>query len=302
MIGSLAWRRQAAAGLFFALVLLSASGPAPAAAEGARIVAIGGALTEIVYALGAEGELVGVDSTSQFPPAARAKPIVGYMRTLAAEGVLSLAPSLILATDDAGPPTALAQLRAAGVKTVVLTNAHDLVGTRARIQGVADALGRSAQGRRLADRVETDIKTIVVALAKLPDRPRVLFLLATGQGAPLVSGRGTAADAMIALAGGANAVTGYDGYKPLTPEAAIGAAPDIIMVPSHAVTHLGNLAAVAQRPGLAATPAARNGRIVEMDGLLLLGFGPRLAEAVRQLAVHLHPGLGPLPVARPVAQ
>lgn len=289
-------------GPFLALALLSAFGAAPTAAEGARIVAVGGALTEIVYALGAADELVGVDSTSQFPPAARAKPIVGYMRTLAAEGVLSLAPSLVLATDDAGPPAALAQLRAAGVKTVILTNAHDLDGTRARIQGVADALGRSAQGRRLADRVEADIKAVGAGLATLPNRPRVLFLLATGQGAPLVSGRGTAADAMIALAGGVNAITGYDGYKPLTPEAAIGAAPDIILVPSHAVTHLGSLATVAQRPGLSATPAARTGRIVEMDGLLLLGFGPRLADAIRQLATHLHPNIGPLPVAPRVTQ
>src|SRR5215207_8192946 len=70
----------------------------------ARIVSIGGAITEILYALGFDDRLAGVDSTSLYPAAAlRDKPNVGYMRQLSAEGVLGLNPSLVLAAQGSGP-------------------------------------------------------------------------------------------------------------------------------------------------------------------------------------------------------
>jgi iron complex transport system substrate-binding protein len=77
---------------------------------------VGSALTEIVLCLGAERLLVGVDTTSLYLTAARALPQVGYMRALSAEGVLSLKPTLVIATTAAGPATTLDQLRATGVE------------------------------------------------------------------------------------------------------------------------------------------------------------------------------------------
>ena len=72
-------------------------------ADPARIISIGGAITEILYALGFEDRLAGVDATSLYPPAAlRDKPNVGYMRQLSAEGVLGLNPSLVLAVQGSG--------------------------------------------------------------------------------------------------------------------------------------------------------------------------------------------------------
>ena len=84
-----------------ALGLVAAALPARAQAQ--RVVSVGSALTEIIYALGAEKMLVGVDTTSLYPAAARSLPQVGYMRALSAEGVLSLRPSLVIATTAAGP-------------------------------------------------------------------------------------------------------------------------------------------------------------------------------------------------------
>ena len=82
-----------------ALGLVAAALPARAQAQ--RVVSVGSALTEIVYALGAEKMLVGVDTTSLYPAAARSLPQVGYMRALSAEGVLSLKPTLVIATTAA---------------------------------------------------------------------------------------------------------------------------------------------------------------------------------------------------------
>ncbi|MFX8637203.1 ABC transporter substrate-binding protein, partial [Acinetobacter baumannii] len=79
----------------------------------------------------------------------------------------------------------------------------------------------------------------------------MLFLLTpSGGGTPLASGRHTAADALIAMSGGVNAIAGYDGYKPLTPEAALAADPDYILVPGHTMDALGGAGAIAAMPGL----------------------------------------------------
>lgn len=273
---------------------------AVARAEAAeRLVSVGGALTEIVYALGAADLLVGVDTTSLYPPAARSLPQVGYMRQLSAEGVLSLAPTLLLITEEAGPPAVLRQLQAAGVRMVLLPGGHQPGAVRARIEGVAKAVGQEARGQALAARVDQDVARIAAALKGVSE-PRVLFLLTpSGGGTPLASGRHTAADALIAMSGGVNAIAGYDGYKPLTPEAALAADPDYILVPGHTMDALGGAGAIAAMPGLKDTRAVREHRIVSMDMLTMLGFGPRIAVAMRQLAAAIHPGLDLPSVSEP---
>lgn len=264
-----------------------------------RVVAVGGALTEIVYALGAADLLVGVDTTSQYPAAARTLPQVGYMRQLSAEGVLSLSPTLLLITEEAGPPAVLRQLQVAGLRAVLLPGGYQPGAVRARIEGVAKAVGQEARGQALAARVDQDVARIAEALRGARE-PRVLFLMTgTGGGTPLASGGRTAADALITLSGGINAVTAYDGYKPLTPESALAADPDFILVPAHAIDALGGVKALAAMPGLKDTRAVRENRIVAMDMLTMLGFGPRIAVAMRQLAAALHPGLDLPAVSEP---
>ena len=125
---------------------------------------------------------------------------------------------------------------------------------------------------------------VEAVLAELPGRPSVLFLISVANGAPMAAGAGTAADAMIALAHGRNAVAGFEGYKPLSVEAAVGLAPDTVLMPDHVATAAGGAEAAVAAAGLAETPAAREGRVVVMDGLKLLGFGPRTPEAVAELA------------------
>jgi iron complex transport system substrate-binding protein len=260
-------------------------------AEGARVVAIGGAVTEIVYLLGAGDSLVAVDSTSRYPQAARELPNVGYMRQLAAEPILALQPSLVLAVEEAGPPTALAQLRAAGVPLIVVPDPHSIEGVLEKITMVAAALGREAEGQRLRAALEAQLRRIASAVDAALERPRVLFLLSIGTGAPLAAGRDTAADGIIALAGGHNAVDGFEGYKPLSAEAMIATAPEVILMTSHGLELLGGEEGLLRLPAIAQTPAAKNRRILAFDSTLLLGFGPRTGTAIRQLAERLHPTL-----------
>ncbi len=259
------------------------------AAEAARIVSVGGALTEIAFALGVGDRIVGVDTTSTWPPETEDLEKVGYMRRLSAEGVLSLTPDLVLLTPHAGPPTAIDQIRAAGVRIAMGPGGTGLDSVVPKIRFVGDTVARQAKAEELAERFKEDMAVLQTQLKTVSDRPRVLMLISVSRGAPMAAGLDTSAHAMIELAGGQNAITGVSGYKPVSAESLIGAAPDILLMPQHTADSGGGAEAVLKRPDLAGTPAGRNGRVVVMDGLKLLGFGLRTPEAVAELARAFHP-------------
>jgi iron complex transport system substrate-binding protein len=262
------------------------------AAPERRIVSVGGALTETLYALGAQAELVGVDTTSLYPDAARQLPSVGYARALSAEGLLSLRPTLVVATAEAGPPAVLRQIESARVPLVVLDADHRFEGLLARTQRLAELCGRAEAGRALVADLQAAWtrarEPLVRHAAAGKPQPRVLFVLSHSMAQVRVSGSGTAADAMIRYAGAVNALGSVEGYKPLTPEAAIAAAPDIILTTDQGLQAAGGIDGLLKAPGLAQTPAGRARKVVAQDALLMLGFGPRLPQAVAALAEALH--------------
>ncbi|WP_083385949.1 hemin ABC transporter substrate-binding protein [Methylomonas sp. LWB] len=275
--------RTACAALFW----LTAAAPADAAGPG-RIVSVGGALTEIVYALDGAERLVGVDSTSLIPAAAQALPQVGYMRTLSAEGVLSLKPDLVLASAHAGPPAVLEQLRAAGVQIQTLAEDYSAAGIAAKIGAIAALLEQPERGRELADQVQADFDRLAQWRSQSREYPKVLFLMAVAHGAPLASGRGTAADAVLTLAGAANAAGELQGNKPIGTEAMVAAAPDAILLTDVAANAIGGLEAFYRQPGIAHTPAGRQRKVFIVDTLALLGFGLHSGQTVLELAKRLH--------------
>lgn len=268
--------------------MLAAVGPTLGVAP-LRVLPLGGPVTETVYALGAGDLVIGTDTSSVYPEAATKLPQVGYQRTLATEGILSLKPDLVLATDEAGPANVMEQLRTAGVRVVLVPSEHSVVGAQMKVKAIAAALGREEAGDKLAAAIAAQAKEAQAILARSPVKPKVLFLYARGASTLNVSGQGTAADAMIALAGAQNAVTGYEGYKPLTAESAVAAAPDYLLMMDRGLSSVGGKDSVLTQPGLALTPAGQNKRVVALDDLLLLGFGPRTGQAITLLARALHP-------------
>jgi iron complex transport system substrate-binding protein len=276
-----------------ARILAAATGVAFAAAAAqaqvpARVVAVGGAVTEIVYALGAGERLVAVDSTSVYPAAALKLPKVGYMRTLSSEGVLAMNPQAVIATAEAGPKAAIAQIQSTGVPVTTVPSDHSFDTVRVRVRKVASALGLEARGDALEQRIVAQWSEAERAVAGHATRPRVLFLLAHTGNSAMVAGEDTAADAMIRYAGARNAFAGVQGYKPLTAEAAIAAAPDVVLITTEGLETIGGADRLWSRPGLALTPAGKAKRVVALDALYLLGFGPRLPQAVKDLAGRLH--------------
>ncbi|MEM7711231.1 MAG: ABC transporter substrate-binding protein [Pseudomonadota bacterium] len=266
-----------------ALSVTSASRADPVQAQ--RILSIGGSVTEIVAALGQADRLVGRDTTASYPPEVAALPDVGYMRALSPEGVLSVAPDLIVSAEGAGPPEALEVLENAGIPFVIVPDGYDRAALRIKIETVGAALGVPSDGTALADRT---LARLDAALADIHgETRRVMFVLSTQGGRIMASGTGTAADGIIRLAGAENAVTDFDGYKPLTDEAVALADPDVVLMMDRGGDHGSNAADLFTMPALATTRAAERQALVKMDGLLLLGFGPRTPEAVERLAAAL---------------
>ena len=249
-----------------------------------RVVAIGGATTEIVYALGEQSRLVARDSTSTFPAAAEELTDIGYMRALAAEGVLSVQPTLILTEPGAGPPETISVLEAASVPMVVVPAPFSAEGVLTKITAIGEALGVPDKAQTLRDQVKSDFDTLALQVNQSDGAPkRVLFVLSTQGGRIMASGSNTAADAIITLAGGINAIDQFEGYRELTAEAISVAAPDVVLMMDREGDHSSTAEALFAMPEMATTRAAEAGALVKMDGLLLLGFGPRTPQAAQAL-------------------
>lgn len=265
--------------------LFTAALPAVAQEKAGGIVAIGGSVTEIIYALGASERLIARDTTSSYPPEVTALPDVGYMRALSPEGVLSVDPALIIAESGAGPIETINVLEGASIPFVTVPDEYSASGVSAKIIAVGQAIGEEASAKALADNLRRELNAITRTSGDKAseNKKRVLFILSTQGGRIMASGKGTAAAAMIEMAGGENAVSAFDGYKPLTDEAVIAAAPDAILMMEREGDHNSSINDLLQMPVIASTAAAKNRAVIRMDGLYLLGFGPRTAKAVADL-------------------
>lgn len=258
--------------------------------EGEKIVVIGGALTEIVYALGAQDQIVGRDTTSTYPPEVKAIKDVGYMRALSSEGILSLAPHGILLVEGSGPIETINVLRGSSVPIVEIAENYSFQSVLDKIKAVGVALHKEQQALILSQKINQKLTQVINAVDQIKQKKRVLFVLSAQNGRIMAAGKNTAANGMIELAGGINAIDGYSGYKLLNDEALITAKPDFILSMQNAGSVV-SMEELLNMPSIRMTPAGRNRAIYQMDGMFLLGFGPRTADATKELASHLYPSL-----------
>lgn len=252
-----------------------------------KIAAIGGSITEIVYALGEEKHLVARDSTSRYPKAALDLPDVGYMRALSPEGVLSVDPTGILALQGSGPKAAVDVLKKSSVPFIEVPEHYSHEGILEKVRIVGKALGVDAKAEVLAKELDAKLTSAEKQTASIKERKRILFVLSIQGGKILAAGSETAADGMVKLAGAVNAVEGFSGYKQMSDEAIITARPDVILMMTNAGPPVSDdeLFGI---PSVASTPAGTTRKVIRIDGGYLLGFGPRTAEAIHDLAVSLY--------------
>ena len=256
-----------------------------------RLVTVGGAITEIVFDLGLGDRVIARDSTSYFPEAAMKLPDVGYMRALSPEGVLSVNPSVIIMIEGSGPKETLDVLNKASVPLVTVPEGYDRDAIVDKILAVGKALDAEDKAKALAGKVAADVDAARQEAAKVPEaeRKRVLFVLTIQNGKIMAAGSHTAADGILTLASAINATVGFHGYKPLNDEAVIEAKPDVILMMEHGGPGVSD-EELLSNPAIALTPAGKNRKIIRMSSLTMLGFGPRTADAIRDLSRALYGG------------
>jgi iron complex transport system substrate-binding protein len=252
-----------------------------------RIITLGPDVTEIVYALGADKQIIALDRSSKYPADTANKTNVGYRRSLSAEGVLALHPDLIIASEDIGPPEVVDVLNQSGVPVLYIPAVNSREGLVTKISLIADRLQLQSQGEALIKSVTADFDAAMAYVQKVSQGrgKKVVFF----HGLTKLSGAGsdTAADAFIRHAGGINPLSVYKGYKAVSEEWLLEAQPDVVLMLSDG-SGGPTTEDVFSVKALQTTPAAKNKALIVLDGPYMLGFGPRTAEAVRILADALY--------------
>jgi iron complex transport system substrate-binding protein len=249
-------------------------------AEEIRIVSLNGAITETIAALGGASEIVGVDVTSTFPESVKGTAQdLGHIRTITLEPIVALNPTVVIATEKELNPELQAKIKEAGIELKLITQEYSADGAKKLIAQVGEIIGKN-DTKVLTDKIDTDLAQVKA----FEQAPKVLFIYARGAGTLQVAGENTPFEKIIQLAGGENAVKGFEDFKPLTPEALVEGNPDYILLFDSGLAGLGGIDGLLAVPGIAQTTAGKNKAIVTLDGGLISNFGPRTGEA----AIALH--------------
>jgi iron complex transport system substrate-binding protein len=255
-----------------------------------RVISVGTAVTETIYALGAGARVVGVDNASaEYIKESAKLPKVGARNALSAEGLLSLKPTLVVMSADAGPVQVVEQLKNSGVTVLTLPASYNVESVKNKITTLAQVFNMEARGKELNAAIDEEMAKVNQLLANVKSKPKVMFV---GRGPNMpnatMSGAGTTIDEMIRLAGGANAMTGFQGFREMTDEAVVAAQPDAILITERSFERSGGTDGVLKFPGVALTPAGKNRRIIPVSDMYFQGFGPGLGRAAYELALKLH--------------
>ena len=251
-----------------------------------RVTVAGGSITEIMYMIDAEDSIIAVDLTSNFPERARNHPQIGYVRALSAEGILSLDPTLIIGENDMGPPAVLEQINRTGVEIVIVPEDHSVKGVKSKVECVAKILNKDIEAQQLFnDRLDPAIEKLSKASEKVSEKgTKAIFILGLQSGSPLIGGMETSANGLIKMIGAENVLSSFEGWKPVGTESILMAEPDVILISKRGLSSFGDIEALRKHPALALTPAAKNNNIIAMDGMAMLGFGPRTIFSALNIA------------------
>ena len=254
-----------------------------------RTIVAGGSLTEIIYFLNEQQRLVAVDITSNYPEIATTLPSIGYVRTLSTEGVLSLDPNLILGEEDMGPPLVVDQIKSTGVDLRVIEEDYSLDSITGKILCVAKILGVREKATKLINsELQNNIDNLIeVKLTGLNKNKKVMIILGMDGTSPMVAGLQTSGNGFIDMIGASNIMNSFEGWKPVSAESILVENPDLIIITNRGLNNFGTIEKLAQHPSLAFTNAAQNLNILAIDGMSLLGFGPRTIEVANTVAEKL---------------
>ena len=249
-----------------------------------RIVSLVPSVTELLYAIGAQDALVGVTDFCDYPAEARRKPHVGDMISPNLETLVTLKPDLVVATRSGNREEIFDQLTRLGIPVYLV----DPI-TVGDVLRLVSELGQLTGHRDGAVAVEKDLgRRIAAVRERVAGRPHPRVLYVLWPEPLIVPGKGSLVTELIALAGGASVTADQgQGYPRMSLEAAVGRAPEIIILARHG-SRVGP-AALTQWQRLESLPAIKSGRLYMADGDLMHRYGPRVVVGLESLARMIHP-------------
>ena len=263
-----------------------------------RYVVISPIYNEIIWALGAQDEVVGVDLSTTYPPDVKNKQTVGYHRALSAEGILSLHPTAVIHDNNIGPPQVVQQLQQLNIpmKTFTAKNT-DFDDTKALIREIGAYFHKEARAEELCKTLDEQKAASLEKVKQYTDHPRVAVIhFGRASNVYMVVGKGGGGDGggvskMIEYAGGemAGDNSGRGMQRMESPEILAQANPDVILMTDYGYDRLnGSMDQIKALPGVATSNAAKNGRIYRIEENVLNYFGPRSGENIEKVARTIH--------------
>jgi len=254
-----------------------------------RIVSVSKQLTEMIFALGAESRLVGVDLSSTYPAAAKKLPTVGYHRLLNAEGIISLKPTVVYSDGNVAPAAVITQVQKVGIPIKEFTPSKTVPETCRLLQQLGDEFKQRPQADKLAQQLTADMAQAAANAKQYPDHPKVVIIhYGLQKNIYLAMGQQSIGTQMVAWAGGVNSLNAAEGMKPISPELIAEAQPDVILATDFGYDRQGGLEKFKQLPGVALTPAAKNNRIYRVEEHDMVYLGPRTGQNVLMLQKLIH--------------
>ncbi|MGB9181516.1 MAG: ABC transporter substrate-binding protein [Pyrinomonadaceae bacterium] len=265
-------------------------------AKAERVVVISQIYNEIIWALGAQDHVVGVDYSSTYPPDVKKVQTVGYHRALSAEGILSLHPTAIIHDNNIGPPQVVEQLKSLNIPMKTFTAKNDSAdGTKALIREMGAYFHKEERAEELCRTLDSQMAASLERVKQYTDHPRVAVIhfgrasnvyLVVGKGG---GGDGGAASQMIEWSGGEMAIDSKGMQRMASPEIIAQANPDVILVTDYGFDRLeGSLDQIKALPGVATSNAAKNNHIYRIEENVLMYFGPRSGENIEKVAATIH--------------
>lgn len=263
---------------------ISLNGPAQ------KVISLAPSNTEILFAIGAGSQAVGRDQLSDYPAeAANATDIGSSFEALNTELIVSLKPDLVLAA-EINTPEQVKQLEDLGLTVYYLKNPLTLEEMYSNLELVAQMTGHETETATLIESLKARVSAVDEKIAPISSRPGVFYELdATDPAKPYTAGKGTFITQLIERAGGQNIAADIDGYPQLSLEQVVAADPAFIILgdSAYGVTP----ESIASRPGWENLSAVKNNQVFPFDDNLVSRPGPRLVDALEELAKLLRPEL-----------
>ena len=253
-----------------------------------RIVCVSKQLNEMIFALGAGGNIVGIDLSSTYPPELKNLPTVGYHRMLSAEGIISLNPTIVFHDGNIGPDNVIPQLEKVGIPIKKFPSTPTIDSAKILIRILGKEFGAEQKAEELCKKLDEDLQKAADKLKEYKTKPRVLIIhYGRANNNYFVMGRRGNQNTLIEMAGGVNAADS-SGFRLLSSESIANSQPDVILATDFGFDLQGSVEKFVQLPGISLTPAAKNNKIFRVEEHDMVYFGPRTGEILLMLMDLIH--------------